>query len=230
MNPKTVTYLNQLNQRFYKTVGASFDATRTAPWAGWDQLLPTLQNLPQSARVLDVGCGNGRFGLFLDAGEFSINYVGIDTNAYLLKRAHANLPKASHIQADILYPLPLAPTPSYHLIVLFGVMHHIPGFDNRRSLIQRLMQYLAPKGYLILTWWAFYENPRFRDRIVAWDQVDDSLELEPDDYLLDWRRGDSALRYCHYVSPQESQQLLAGFSVIGTFDADTNNRYVILQH
>jgi len=55
--------------------------------------------------------------------------------------------------------------------------------------------------------WRFYEFDRFRERITAWgDDLKD--KIEPHDYLLDWRRGATALRYCHYVDDIEHDQLV----------------------
>ena len=61
------------------------------------------------------------------------------------------------------------------------------------------------------------------------------LQVEPHDYLLDWRRGEHALRYCHYVDDAEHAALIAatGLTEITTYRADgrTNdmNRYSALE-
>ena len=71
----TFRYLNDLNRRFYETVAIDFDATRQQAWAGWERLLPYL-HAPLS--ILDIGCGNGRFGAFLAEriGKDRLRYVG----------------------------------------------------------------------------------------------------------------------------------------------------------
>src|SRR5437773_46351 len=62
----TIQRLNEINRAFYNRVAQDFDETRQQAWPGWDTLLSYL-NAPLNAplSVLDVGCGNGRFGLFL---------------------------------------------------------------------------------------------------------------------------------------------------------------------
>lgn len=197
-------------------------------------MLPYLPARP--LRVLDVGCGNGRFALFLSEHR-QIHYTGIDNNPYLLKRAETLLKEqkidAILLHADVLQELP-AVQPPYDLITAFGLMHHIPGFDQRKKLIQQLASWLSPDGMMAVAFWVFYEQERFRQRIVAWDDPRvpapyRNLPVEKHDYLLDWRRDTPALRYCHYVNAEEQAKLIEGFKMLATYDADGSNRYVILR-
>jgi tRNA (uracil-5-)-methyltransferase TRM9 len=230
MNDATVKRLNQINREFYQITAASFDESRGESWPGWDVLLPYL-NTPLS--VLDVGCGNGRFGLFLaEKLDKPPIYHGIDNNPALLDRARAAL---SHLDARLENRDVITDPPNegaYDLVALFGVLHHVPGREQRRALMQTLAQRVAPGGYLAWAAWCFYEYERFRARIVPWP---DDLEVEPHDYLLDWRRGERALRYCHYVDEAEHAALVAatGLTEITTYRADgrTNdiNRYSLLR-
>jgi tRNA (uracil-5-)-methyltransferase TRM9 len=232
MNPETVTLLNQLNTEFYQTVASSFDATRATPWSGWFELLPHLEGLGGNLRVLDLGCGNGRFGVFL-ADHLDIHYTGLDSSAFLLERAAEDLTAKGiphTLQAVDLLNFEIED--SYDLVGLFGVLHHIPGFENRRALIDKAVNALKPRGLLVLTFWAFYEQERLRKRIIAWENAPtkyQTLDLEPGDYLLDWQRETPALRYCHYVDAVEGEKLLAGYKVIAQFEADQANHYVLIR-
>ncbi len=230
MNDATVKRLNQINREFYQIAAASFDESRGEPWPGWGVLVPYLRT-PLS--VLDVGCGNGRFGLFLaEKLKLPPIYHGIDSSPALLDRARAVL---SHLDARFENRDVITDPPNegaYDLVALFGVLHHVPGRDQRRAFMQTLAHRVAPGGYLALAAWCFYEYERFRARIVPWP---DDLEVEPHDYLLDWRRGAHALRYCHYVNETEHADLIAatGLTEITTYRADgrTNdmNRYSLLR-
>ncbi|MGV2437992.1 MAG UNVERIFIED_CONTAM: class I SAM-dependent methyltransferase [Anaerolineae bacterium] len=80
MQQATIDHLNQLNQAFYRTTAQDFSETRQTAWQGWARLsafLPAVTPL----RVLDVGCGNGRFAHFLHQHNptLPIHYHGIDT-------------------------------------------------------------------------------------------------------------------------------------------------------
>lgn len=228
MDPATIQRLNAINREFYATTAEAFDQTRGRPWPGWHRLLPHLDS-PLS--VLDVGCGNARLGLFLRDHFDDLSYHGIDNNPALLTKARAALPDATFEQRDIVeYPPQQG---HYDLVALFGVMHHIPGAAQRRDLLCKLAQRLTPGGMLAFACWRFYEFDRFRQRIVPWGE---DLQVEAHDYLLDWRRGEAALRYCHYVDDAEHDALVAatGLSEIETYRADgfsgTVNRYSLLRH
>ena len=118
----------------------------------------------------------------------------------------------------------------FDLVALFGVLHHIPGADRRLDLLRALGERVAPGGLLVFTEWLFYDDPRLRERIVDW-AVD--VQVEPGDYLLDWRRGvksltSPALRYCHAVDEAEHQRLVAatGLQPLAEYRADAGYRGV----
>jgi SAM-dependent methyltransferase len=230
MNDTTVKRLNQINREFYQITAASFDESRGDPWPGWETLLPFLKT-PLS--VLDVGCGNGRFGVFLvEKLDKPPAYHGVDNSPALLDRARAAL---AHLDARLENRDVIADPPhegTYDLVALFGVLHHVPGRAQRRAFVQTLAQRVAPGGHLAFAAWCFYEYERFRARIVPWP---DDLDVEPHDYLLDWRRGERELRYCHYVDDAEHADLIAatGLTEITTYRADGRsndiNRYSLLR-
>ena len=227
MDEITIHRLNTINREFYRVTAEAFDQTRGRPWPGWVRLL---QHVTLPLSVLDVGCGNGRFGVYLSEHVESVTYHGIDSNPALLARAQANLPHGNFSQRDIVEKPPDAG--QYALVALFGVIHHVPGVQQRQDFMQVLAGRVAPGGVLAFACWRFYEFERFRDRIVAWP---DDLGVEQHDYLLDWRRGETALRYCHYVDDAEHDALVAatGLHEVDSYRADgfsgTVNRYSILQ-
>lgn len=249
MDPSTIRRLNAINREFYRATAAEFDQTRSHPWPGWEKLLPYLSGMAgrasTSLSVLDVGCGNGRFGVFLWQRLVgatpalplqNIRYHGIDNNAALLERARQALDGLPGLttcleEHDIIeQPLDAG---DYDLVVLFGVLHHVPGCEQRLQLLRVLGQRVAPGGLLVFACWRFYEYERFRQRIVRWPE---DLQVEKHDYLLDWRQGARALRYCHYVDDAEHAALAAasGLTEIAAYRADGQtgdaNRYSILKH
>ncbi|WP_119072598.1 class I SAM-dependent methyltransferase [Aggregatilinea lenta] len=230
MDEPTVRRLNDLNRQFYQITAPDFDASRAEPWPGWERLLSHLR-APLS--VLDVGCGNGRLGVFLAERLGSgVRYHGLDSAPALLDRARAAL-AGTDVRLDawdlLDDPLPDGP---YDVVALFGVLHHVPGADRRRALLADLAARVAPGGLLAFAAWRFYEFDRFRSRIVPWP---DGITVEPGDHLLDWRRGTPALRYCHHVDEAEHAALVAatGLTELETYCADGRshdlNRYTLLR-
>jgi 2-polyprenyl-3-methyl-5-hydroxy-6-metoxy-1,4-benzoquinol methylase len=232
MNRSTVDQLNQINRVFYQITADEFDQTRAGPWPGWEKLLPYLPSRTSSEplTVLDVGCGNGRFGVFLREKLGSTAYHGMDSSPRLLEHARAALPDGQFEQRDIIESPP--DSGDYDVVVLLGVLHHIPGYTERQAFMRRLAERVKPGGLLVFAAWRFYEYERFRQRIAAWPP---EITAEPHDYLLDWRRGQVALRYCHYVDDAEHQALVTAtcLTEVATYRADGEsgdaNRYSILQ-
>lgn len=240
VNADTIRRLNALNAEFYRVTVQNFDESRGRYWAGWKRLLPLLEALNASPlRVLDLGCGNGRFGRFLGKHYPSpIAYTGLDNNAALLERAHADLGRYPQLAAtldlgDLVEQPPEAG--EYDLVALFGVAHHLPGADHRRELLRTLAERTVPGGLFVFTAWCFFDYERFRERVVAWP---DDLEREAGDYLIDWRRGheaNSVLRYCHHIDEAEHAALVSaiGFEELDRYRADGHsddiNRYSLLR-
>ncbi len=221
MERSTILKLNQLNHSFYTTVAKDFDQTRQSAWAGWSELLHFLEDFnPQKPlRVLDIGCGNGRFLDFLaqNLPNHTIEYTGIDLNPELLALAHERTQKLSakittHWQRFDLVTTWLDETineppfdAEHDLIVVFGVMHHIPSAQQRLEWLNRFQECLTPDGLLVVTDWQFTrESARFADKTIPPEKLSFTAEdLEPNDYFLDWQQGEISYRYCHETTETE---------------------------
>ncbi len=178
MDEQTVRSLNAINRTFYSASAAEFDQSRSAAWPGWTRLLPHIRQIRGEAaaatlRVLDVGCGNGRFGAFLadrlPAGE--IHYCGIDSSPLLISRARQRtLPFAGveFRQTDLVETGNNLPKGPFSLIGLFGILHHVPSHAHRRKFLNWLGERLVPGGILALTTWQFEAFARFQSRLIPW--------------------------------------------------------------
>lgn len=211
MDIRTILALNHINAQFYETIAHDFDETRGKAWAGWEILMNHIPTPTTPFRVLDIGCGNGRFGLFLhEKWGSNLIYHGIDNNPALLELAKEALSAKSisfELEQGDIVTWDKKFSPEYDLVVAFGVIHHIPSSQYRTYSLSNWASAVKMGGYLAFACWRFYEFDRFRERITAWgDDLKDKIESH--DYLLDWRRGATALRYCHYVDDVEHDQLI----------------------
>lgn len=239
MDRATRSALGDLNRRFYDATAQAFAATRGAPWAGWERVLGALP-AADPLRVLDLGCGNGRFARFVAERGFALDYVGIDASEPLLaiaRQACADLERATFAEADLVEADPEAVLPEgpFDAVVLFGLLHHVPGAAQRDALLRAALRRVAPGGLLAATFWQFGAQARFRDKTIPWSvapQVDPE-RLEPGDLLLPWGQGEGPPRYCHFADADEvadvAQRLPAPCEAVFDADGKTDdlNRYVL---
>ncbi len=198
MQQELIDRLEAPNARFYATHAAEFARTRGAPWPGWRRLLDF--EGPQS--VLDVGCGHGRFFEFLAKNKrLPVRALGLDTAAELLAQAKPIPGFEPDYQQHSLHDLD-GLDEQFDWVTLFGVMHHVPGYETRQDILRSLARRVAPGGHLVVTYWRFADQSRFSDRLGdARPAGIDLDQLEDGDHLLPW--SDTSLRYVHQVTEAE---------------------------
>ncbi|MDD5468510.1 MAG: class I SAM-dependent methyltransferase [Anaerolineales bacterium] len=236
MHAHTIEALLSLNRQFYQTFALQFSTSRQRLQPGVQRLLPELLGAP---RILDLGCGNGVLALRLLQEGFQGAYTGLDFSHGLLEIAQERLYESRLLRSEgfSFQQAELAvsgwcrqlPYPSYTHVLAFAVLHHLPGAARRLGLLHEIRSLLvatgrgAPEGKFIHSEWQFMNSPRLRARIQSWDAVHLSpQDVEPGDYLLDWRQGGSGLRYVHHFTPAELDELAsaAGFSILNSFSSD----------
>ena len=237
MNIDTARHLLAINRSFYRQHAADFSRTRRQAWAGWRELLPLLHG---RARLLDVGCGNGRFGRFWAGANpgAPLHYHALDASLPLLREA-AHALRAFPMAKTRLEWRDIFNNPPRHgrypLVALLGVLHHIPARARRAALLRALAARLTDDGVLIVTFWRFGEDARIRGRTLSWPPRL-AEQVETNDFLLPWGDGDTgAIRYCHHFDETEERELIAesGLSLAQSFAADGTsgalNAYRILR-
>jgi tRNA (uracil-5-)-methyltransferase TRM9 len=223
MRQEMIDRLLALNKEFYQSFADSFSETRGRVQPG---VLVATQTLPKDASVLDVGCGNGGLARKLKELGHLGPYFGLDSSAELLTFAKENNihPKAQYLRRDISDPGWTMDLPgSFDRIFCFASLHHIPGQDLRSRIFETFFALLKPSGRLVFSVWNFLVSPRLRKRIVPWESVQiDPQELDPEDYLLDWRRGGYGVRYVHAFRTDELEGIAreTGFKVLDTYYSD----------
>jgi tRNA (uracil-5-)-methyltransferase TRM9 len=216
MHQETIDRLLTINQEFYQSFAEPFSETRGRVQPG---VVRTIQNVPERASVLDIGCGNGMLACTLFELGHKGTYVGVDSISKFLRIARENCahPNVIFLNRDITtsnWELDL-PAP-FNRIFAFAILHHLPGRALREGVLGTFHDLLHPDGKLIFSLWNFMASSRLRGRIIPWERIGlDPDDLDPGDTLLDWRRGGVGLRYVHVFEPEELIQLAenTGFKV-----------------
>jgi len=134
----------------YVAIADEFSQSRMRPWPEFDAFLSHVES---GARVLDVGCGNGRLYDFLKQKQ--IDYLGLDHNPEFIKKATDIFPEAQ-FQLQEMTDLDL---PKNHFDVIFSIaaFHHLPTKKLRKKVLLDLHRSLKKEGVLILTTWNLFQ-------------------------------------------------------------------------
>ncbi len=216
--------LLRLNRQFYQTFGTAFAEKRGRLQPGVTRLLP---RIAPTARVLDLGCGHGMVARALAAQGFRGTYVGVDFSEPLLEEARRHAPGGfpTHwVQRDLTDPgWAQGLVPPFEVVCAFAVLHHLPDRTLREQVVAQIATLLAPGGLFCHSHWNFLRSPRLRRRVQPWERAGlHPHQVDPGDYLLDWRHGGQGLRYVHHFTPAELEALAerTGFRVREMFLSD----------
>jgi SAM-dependent methyltransferase len=125
--------------RIADTFAAWRDRIDGDPRAEWAAEL--ISQLPESARVLELGCGGGTAETIELAKRFRV--TGVDASTEQIRRARAVVPNADFVHADFLeFELPRE---SFDAICSFYVLNHVPR-ERLGELLQRIAAWLRPGG------------------------------------------------------------------------------------
>lgn len=212
MQPEIAQQLLELNKHFYAEFAESFAQTRGTPQPGFKRLL---DYLPQPClQVVDIGCGNGRFGSFLTANIEEFSYTGIDFTNSFLEMANVSL-QGEFLERDISQPGFLEGQGQFDLSVCLATLQHIPGKENRLTVLQEMAKHLSQNGRIFLSNWQFAHSSRQRRKILDWRAAGlHADDVEPNDYLLSWQRNGQGMRYVHLVDQAEMSWLAANSSLV----------------
>lgn len=203
MNREYAEYLLNKTKEDYNLIAEEFSNKREGVW---EETKFLFDDLELGEKVLDLGCGNGRyFPLFR---EKSTDYFGTDNSEALIKIAKDKYPEGEFQVADALN-LPF-PDNYFDKIYSIAVLHHVPSEELRLDFLKEAKRVLKPGGSLILTVWKFHriEEYYFLFKYTILKVIGKS-KLDWKDILEPW--GKKAKRYYHWFSQKELGNIVEHF-------------------
>ncbi|MBT5016132.1 WecB/TagA/CpsF family glycosyltransferase [Candidatus Peregrinibacteria bacterium] len=213
MKKDTATDLVTDVRNVYDKIAQEFNRSRQRLWPDLDFFT---EFLPEDARVLDVGCGNGRLLKFFEGRDIK-SYLGIDNSKELLKFAKKQQKgnKIKFKEGDAL-DLPVKEG-TYDAVFSVAVLHHIPSRELQLKALAELSKALSKDGVVCLSVWNLYRLrslpyfvKAFFRSIFSWGNYSWK------DLMIPWGKKEPKMRFAHAFRLKELLVLLqdAGFEVI----------------
>ena len=162
-------------------------------WRKWGQEhfeLPLFRRLGLDLKnkdVLELGCGNG-YGASLINKQSPRSYIGLDVMEEQIEKARQRYPQFTFFVQDATDLSQFADA-SKDVVIIFGVLHHIPEW---RKVIDEIRRVLKPNGSF------FLEEPR-------------GMDIKLFDFFFRWGHPDSDFGMNRMIDYLQSH----GFSVRG---------------
>ena len=189
----------------YERIAEPFAASRAEPWP---EVMSFTTTLPPEARIVDVGCGNGRHARALAAAGHRVVAVDFARNLLVIGRRGSRGRVWGQwilwVQADAAV-LPLR-SASMDAALCVAVLHHLPTVDERVHALRELRRVLTSRGHVFVSVWAL-DQPRFRKAVEARRQLPEDVR---GDVEVPWTMPDGVVipRYYHLFQEGELEELI----------------------
>jgi len=200
MDLEYAKFILEKTKENYNLIAKEFSTTRKDIW---EELSFLFKDLKEGEKILDLGCGNGRWYKIFK--EKKVDYFGLDNSEKLIEIAKENFPEAKFFVGDALN-LPF-PDNFFDRVYAIAILHHIPSENLRLEVLKETKRVLKPGKILILTCWKIHQ-PREILALLKYTflKLIGRSKLDFKDFFLPW--GKKTLRYYHCFSKIELENLV----------------------
>ncbi len=205
MKQEYAKYLLEKNRHDYNKIAESFDKKRD--WIPPDFTILE-QYINKGERILDLGCGNGRFKEIVGT---KADYYGTDVSEKLIEIAKTRYPNGKFV---VTQPLDLPfENDFFDKIFCLAVLHHIPSKKFRKDFLREIKTKLKPGGKLILIVWDLNNNPKAKQLLLKYTllKLIGKTHLDIKDIFYPWKNSKAEIlihRYIHIFSEKELERLV----------------------
>jgi len=188
----------------YNSIADKYSRVREKDWKEMNFLFDKYLN--SKDRVLDLGCGNGRF--YNSFIEREVEYIGVDPSLNLINIAKKNYPQGNFQIASGSF-LPFADN-YFDKVFSIAVLHHIPSIELRLQFLKEVRKVLKSGGYLILTVWDLKEKIKVGG-IFDWFK---KRKLDKGGVFLPWYGSKDTYFYSFDLEELSDLAIESGFKII----------------
>lgn len=203
----------------YNRIAPDFSDTR-GKW--WQPPIGLTKELRDGIKVLDLGCGNGRFAE-LFRGK-NMEYLGIDNSEELINICRQRFAGEKNIRFEVGDAIDFSPADKeFDLVLMIAVLHHIPSKKLRLQVLKNIHAVLAPGGKLIMRNWNLFNRKmakQYYKRLLDFPYKISRGVWSCKDAFIAWKHlGKKSRRYVHSFTKGEMQKLLreAGFGEVNSY-------------
>lgn len=211
MKREYAEYLLKKTKEDYNKAALEFSKRRQRVWEEMQFLFEDY--LIPGEKVLDLGCGNGRFfELFY---RKNVNYFGVDFSERLIEIAKEKYGgRGAKFQVADALTLPF-PDNFFDKVYSIAVLHHIPSKALRQQFLKETQRLLKPEGLLLLTCWNLWGKSSKRRQIykVILLKIFGLSKMDFKDVFISWMNIPDY--YFHCFTKRELNNLVkgAGFKI-----------------
>ncbi|HOZ53183.1 MAG TPA: class I SAM-dependent methyltransferase [bacterium] len=234
MNKRAKNFLLKIVSSGYEDIAEAFNETRKKPMK--PIVYDIVEDLPvkDNDKILDIGCGNGRFleVLFDKKDNVNWHYLGLDNSNKLIEYAKEKY--GNRFKLINIIDLNKMDQGGFDYIFSWAVFHHIPGNYLRLKFLQDVYDKTKSNGFFIFSVWKLRNRKNFL--VLALNsflrQIIKGRLLNFGDLIFNWKgnkNGEIRPRYYHAFSKKSLKKIIfkTDFKIESFLEDDFNYYYIL---